>query len=71
MYPDTKQRRTAQEREAARIRQRLWRTRHPRIDYHPSEEALQIIRMQVGPGVGNDRSSIINTAVIAWAKQRE
>ena len=63
-----KRTRTDREREAARLRQRRYRKIHKRIDYHPSDEALRAIYRLEGPGVGNDRSSIINAAVLAWAK---
>ncbi|MGH1360860.1 MAG: hypothetical protein ACRBC3_19035 [Burkholderiaceae bacterium] len=70
-FSPTKPARTDEDREAARLRQRRWRKSHQRIDYHPSSEAMGVICGLEGPGVGNDRSSIINRAVLAWANQQE
>lgn len=48
--------------------QRARRARYPRIDYYPSEEALEIIRTLTGDYVGGDKSSVINRIIQEWAE---
>jgi hypothetical protein len=54
--------------ERKRQQQRYRRTRHPRIDYYPDEDADALIRSLSGHFAGGDFSSVINRIVAAWAE---
>jgi hypothetical protein len=51
----------------ARIRQRRYRERNPRIDFHPDKHAIEAINSMRTPYAGGDASSIINRIIREWS----